>query len=115
MMLPHGFPGTAWSWRYVAPVLAERGWRVVAPFSRGGAMLRAAQLLRGARNLPVADLDRFVAVVQDIADLAVSLGDDLESLGSTRTYSVAVVKPLDGLVTWSTIEHGVHPEPQLAW
>lgn len=34
-LLLHGFPDTAWSWRYVAPALAEDGWRVVAPFSRG--------------------------------------------------------------------------------
>jgi pimeloyl-ACP methyl ester carboxylesterase len=31
----HGFPDTAYSWRKVAPRLAESGWRVVAPFMRG--------------------------------------------------------------------------------
>ncbi|MCV7231895.1 alpha/beta fold hydrolase [Mycobacterium branderi] len=31
----HGFPDTAYSWRNVAPRLAESGWRVVAPFMRG--------------------------------------------------------------------------------
>ncbi|HEX8104317.1 MAG TPA: alpha/beta fold hydrolase [Solirubrobacteraceae bacterium] len=31
----HGYPDTAWTWRYVAPLLAERGHRVVAPFQRG--------------------------------------------------------------------------------
>lgn len=31
----HGFPDTAWTWRRVAPLLAERGYRVVAPFTRG--------------------------------------------------------------------------------
>jgi len=31
----HGFPDTAHGWRKVAPVLAEAGWRVVAPFMRG--------------------------------------------------------------------------------
>jgi pimeloyl-ACP methyl ester carboxylesterase len=31
----HGYPDTAWTWRRVAPLLAERGHRVVAPFMRG--------------------------------------------------------------------------------
>ncbi|MDY6996993.1 MAG: alpha/beta fold hydrolase [Actinomycetota bacterium] len=31
----HGFPDSAWGWRAFAPMLAEQGMRVVAPFSRG--------------------------------------------------------------------------------
>ena len=31
----HGFPDSAWSWRKLGPMLAERGFRVVAPFTRG--------------------------------------------------------------------------------
>ncbi|RRO16680.1 alpha/beta fold hydrolase [Saccharopolyspora rhizosphaerae] len=31
----HGFPDTAWTWRSVAPLLAEAGYRVAAPFLRG--------------------------------------------------------------------------------
>lgn len=31
----HGFPDTAWTWRYLGPALAERGWRFVAPHTRG--------------------------------------------------------------------------------
>ncbi|MHC9292250.1 alpha/beta fold hydrolase [Mycobacterium sp. LTG2003] len=31
----HGFPDTAYGWREVAPVLADAGWKVVAPFLRG--------------------------------------------------------------------------------
>jgi pimeloyl-ACP methyl ester carboxylesterase len=31
----HGYPDTAWTWRRVGPLLAERGYRVVAPFMRG--------------------------------------------------------------------------------
>jgi pimeloyl-ACP methyl ester carboxylesterase len=31
----HGYPDTAWTWRHLGPYLAERGWRVVAPFTRG--------------------------------------------------------------------------------
>lgn len=31
----HGFPDTAWTWRTIAPLLADQGFRVVAPFTRG--------------------------------------------------------------------------------
>ena len=31
----HGFPDTAWTWRYLGPHLAELGFRVAAPFLRG--------------------------------------------------------------------------------
>jgi pimeloyl-ACP methyl ester carboxylesterase len=31
----HGFPDTAWTWRFLVPELAEAGFRVVAPFLRG--------------------------------------------------------------------------------
>ena len=34
-LLLHGYPDTPWSWRHLAPVLADRGYRVVAPFLRG--------------------------------------------------------------------------------
>ncbi|WP_280343228.1 alpha/beta fold hydrolase [Nocardia neocaledoniensis] len=31
----HGYPDTAWTWRHLGPELAEQGYRVVAPFTRG--------------------------------------------------------------------------------
>ncbi|CAN3128010.1 alpha/beta fold hydrolase [Mycobacterium sp. smrl_JER01] len=31
----HGYPDTAWTWRHMGPALAQRGYRVVAPFTRG--------------------------------------------------------------------------------
>lgn len=34
-VLLHGFPDTAWTWRHLGPLLAEHGWRVVAPHTRG--------------------------------------------------------------------------------
>lgn len=34
-ILLHGFPDSAWTWERVAPVLAEQGWYVIAPFTRG--------------------------------------------------------------------------------
>lgn len=34
-LLLHGFPDSAWTWETVGPALADAGWYVVAPFSRG--------------------------------------------------------------------------------
>lgn len=34
-LLVHGYPDTAWTWRHLGPFLAQRGWRAVAPFTRG--------------------------------------------------------------------------------
>ncbi len=31
----HGYPDTARTWRHLGPALAERGWHVVAPYTRG--------------------------------------------------------------------------------
>lgn len=31
----HGFPDSAWTWRHLGPLLAEAGFRVVAPWLRG--------------------------------------------------------------------------------
>ncbi len=31
----HGFPDSAWTWRYLLPALAEAGYRAVAPWQRG--------------------------------------------------------------------------------
>src|SRR3954468_4685632 len=31
----HGYPDTAWTWRHLGPYLGERGWRAVAPYTRG--------------------------------------------------------------------------------
>ncbi|MHB8691199.1 MAG: alpha/beta fold hydrolase [Solirubrobacteraceae bacterium] len=34
-LMVHGYPDTAWTWRHLGPYLAQRGWRAVAPFTRG--------------------------------------------------------------------------------
>src|SRR3954447_4475484 len=31
----HGFPDSAWTWRFLLPVLADAGFHAVAPFLRG--------------------------------------------------------------------------------
>ena len=35
VLLVHGFPDTAHTWRDVMPAIAEAGFRAVAPFTRG--------------------------------------------------------------------------------
>lgn len=35
VLAAHGYPDSAWTWRRVAPILADAGYRFVAPFSRG--------------------------------------------------------------------------------
>ena len=86
-----------------------------ADITRALTGLRAAPLLRGTRNRPVADLDRLTAVIRAITDLAVSLGDDLGALEVNPLYVRGdVVEALDGLVTWASVERTIHWEPQLA-
>lgn len=64
----HGFPDTAWTWRYVGPLLAEAGWRVAAPFLRGYA----------PTSLP-ARCDVFLAA-DDAVALHAALGGDERSV-----------------------------------
>ncbi|MGW2572123.1 acetate--CoA ligase family protein [Streptomyces sp. NPDC001537] len=65
--------------------------------------LRGAALLRGARGAEPADLDAVAEVVATVGDLALALGDDLESL-EINPLRVAgpTVEALDALVTWRT-------------
>jgi len=42
-VLLHGFPDTAHTWRHLGPLLADAGWHVVAPFSRGYAPSEVAR------------------------------------------------------------------------
>ncbi|HEX6388909.1 MAG TPA: alpha/beta fold hydrolase [Solirubrobacteraceae bacterium] len=35
LLLLHGYPDTAWTWRHLGPELGALGWRAVAPFMRG--------------------------------------------------------------------------------
>lgn len=60
----HGFPDSAHSWRYVAPALAAKGFRVIAPFTRGY-----------APTGPAPDRDYHLgALMSDLIDLHAVLG-----------------------------------------
>ena len=64
--------------------------------------LRGIALLTGARGSRPADLDALAAVVARVGDLAVALGDDLESLEiNPLRVDGAAIEALDAAVTWT--------------
>jgi acetate---CoA ligase (ADP-forming) len=79
------------------PVTARQAGTLLARL-RGAAVLRGG---RGARGAAPADLDALCAVIARIGDLAVALGDDLESL-EVNPLRVAGpdIEALDAAVTW---------------
>ena len=65
--------------------------------------LRGVALLRGARGSTPADLDALAAVVARVGDLAVALGDDLESLEvNPLRVDGTEIEALDAVVTWTS-------------
>jgi acyl-CoA synthetase (NDP forming) len=65
--------------------------------------LRAARLLAGERDLPVADLDAVGAVVEAIGDVALRLGDDLVALDVNPLWVCGQqVEVLDSLAEWAS-------------
>ncbi len=66
----HGFPDTAWTWRHLGPHLAERGYRVVAPFTRGYA----------PSDIPTDRCFQVGALMADAAELHRVLGGDERSV-----------------------------------
>jgi acetate---CoA ligase (ADP-forming) len=64
--------------------------------------LRGIALLTGARGSQPADLDALAAVVARVGDLAMALGDDLESLEvNPLRVDGAAIEALDAVVTWT--------------
>lgn len=62
----HGFPDTAWTWRYLGPFLASRGYRVAAPFLRG----------YGTSRLPSDDVYTVGSLMADAVAVHGVLGGD---------------------------------------
>ncbi len=63
--------------------------------------LRGAAILHGARGRPAADVDRVTDVISTVADVALSLGDDLAALEVNPLYvKESQVEALDALLTW---------------
>lgn len=85
----HGYPDTARTWRHLGPYLAERGWRVVAPYTRG----------YGPTDLaPDGDYD-LGRLAADAAALREELGGDDRSVlighdwGALTAYALAEYSP----------------------
>lgn len=74
-VLLHGFPDTAHTWRHLGPALADAGYRVVAPFTRGYAP--SAIPADGSYHVP-ALMDDAIALHReyDGDDRAVLIGHD---------------------------------------
>jgi succinyl-CoA synthetase beta subunit len=67
--------------------------------------LRGRAVLDGARGAAPADLDALAAVIARTGDLALALGDDLESLEiNPLRVDGAAIEALDAVVTWARKE-----------
>jgi pimeloyl-ACP methyl ester carboxylesterase len=115
LMLLHGFPELAWSWRKVAPRLAEAGYHVIAPDQRG----------YGATNGwdPRFDGDlaafRQLNLAQDVVELAFALGlSEVRAVighdfGSSVAAHCALVRPdLFRSLAMMSAPFGGTPAPQ---
>ena len=88
-LLVHGYPDTAWTWRHLGPHLAARGWRAVAPFTRGYAPTGLAPDDRYAVSDQAGDL---LALHEALGgnDRAVLVGHDW---GAVATWQVTSTEP----------------------
>ncbi len=95
-LLLHGFPEGRFSWRYQIPLLADLGWRVIAPDLRGyGESSRPS----GVENYR---LDRLIGDVAALFDAVgarrrLLIGHDWGAI-IAWCFAIERVQPLDGLV-----------------
>jgi pimeloyl-ACP methyl ester carboxylesterase len=89
VVLCHGFPELAYSWRHQIPVLAREGYRVVAPDMRGFG--------KSSRPAEVEAYD-VVSLCGDMTGLLDALGEDSATFvghdwGASLVWSLAVLEP----------------------
>jgi pimeloyl-ACP methyl ester carboxylesterase len=85
----HGFPDTAWSWRFLMPPLADAGYHAVAPFMRGYAPTSIA----ADGHYQIGALAADAVALHDALggdDQAVIIGHDW---GAMATYGAAALAP----------------------
>src|SRR3954467_1367928 len=86
VLLVHGFPDTAYSWDRVMPAVAELGFRVVAPFTRGYWPTEAKGPYDG--DTLAADL---LALIEALGEeKAILVGHDF---GASASYAAAGLRP----------------------
>lgn len=87
-VLLHGFPDTAHTWRHLGPVLADAGYRVVAPFTRG----------YGPSGFPDDGSYHVPALMSDVLELHAALRGDARAVlvghdwGAITANGVAAVE-----------------------
>ena len=102
-LMLHGFPDTAWTWRHLMPVLADRGYRCVAPFLRGYA----------PTQVPSDGYYQPGAIASDANALHEALGGDGSAVlighdwGALATYGAAGHQPQ----RWAKVVAAAVPPP----
>lgn len=107
-LLLHGFPESRYSWRYQLPLLAQLGWRAVAPDLRG---------YGGSTRPKAKEAYRIPHLVEDAAGLFEALGAKRRLLiahdwGAAIAWAFAIEKrlPLDGLVIMNVPHPAVYAD-----
>lgn len=85
----HGYPDTAYTWRYLLPELAAAGYRAVAPFNRGYAPTSLAPDGRYQAGVLGVDANALHEALGGDAD-AVIIGHDYGAMGA---YAAATLEP----------------------
>ncbi|HEV7887135.1 MAG TPA: alpha/beta hydrolase [Acidimicrobiales bacterium] len=105
-LLLHGFPDTAWTWRHLAPALAEAGYRAVAPFMRGYAPTAVPADGRYQTGALAADAHALWSALGGRPD-AVLIGHDW---GAITAYGAA---NLGGVERWRRVVTMAVPPPSV--